>query len=175
MPVTLLADGAVGKIGIWTGNDDLPFASPRDHLSRVKFHSDLAYPKVIDERVIPVTFERRSRFNGTIWVANDAEVKQSYLLFAHGRPGFPWVLGSVDINGVKVAMTGSIPIQQGLVHTNGNSPSPWVRWVSLGADATNVYLYEYTVLDRNASSGYTDTNMAAVTRTFTIWVTDKLL
>lgn len=174
MPVTLLASGLVGQVAIFTGDDDLPFENPRGNLSRVKFHSALDYPKVIEERSFTVTFDRRSRDNGTIWVANSAEVKQSYQLFAHGRPGYPWVLGTVDIGGLKVAMTGSVPIQQGVIHADG-TPSPWVRWVSLGADATNVYLYEYTVLDRNASSGYTDTNMPAVTRTFTIWVTDEIL
>jgi hypothetical protein len=173
--VTLRGRGSTGVVAIWTGDDDDPFDTPLDHLDRVKFHSSLAYPKVISEWQGTVNFPRRSRFNGSIWVSDDPISTVSYTLFAHGRSGQPWVLGSANIGGQNVAMVGSVPVQQAVSAADGK-PTNWVRWVSLGADDTNVYVYEYTVIRHiNSSGSSASNNMPAIDIDFTVWVTDEIL
>jgi len=178
MTVTLLGDGATGVVSIYTGDptDESPHNDPLNHLGRLKFHSSLAYPKVISEWTGTVNFPARAMFNGTIWVSPVGVATQSYTLFAHGRPGQPWVLGSARIGTVDVAMVGSVPVQQAFSANNPSILHPWLRWVSLGADATNVYIFEYTVIRHIASTNASAfLSMPAVGIDFKVWVTDELL
>jgi hypothetical protein len=159
MTVTLRALGSTGVVAIYTGSDDAPFSSPLSHLSngRLKYHSSLDYPKVIDQRVRSVTFPSRTGSGGVF--------TQSHTLFAHGRGGQPWVLASAKIGSNDVALTGSVPVQRAMDVT---FESQWARWVTVGADSTNVYAFEYTVKPTNYV-------LPAITIPFTIWVTDELL
>jgi hypothetical protein len=176
--VTLRGRGSDGKVAIWTGDDDDPFDSPLDHLDRLKFHSSLDYPKVIDEWSGTVNFparteHRSSPFSG--YFADNGVVTQSYTLFAHGRGGQPWILGSAEVGGANVAFVGSVPVQQAIDDFSPFGPEPWVRWVSIGADDTNVYAFEYTVVTRNASTEFSGIRMPAISIPIKIWVTDELL
>ena len=144
---------AGGVCAVWDGaGDTLPFDNPTSYLSRVKFHSELNYLKVIDEQTHTVNFVLRGApgFTG------------SYTMFAHGRAGIPLVFASTTISGNTVAFTGSIPVQVDTVFRGR-----WARWVTVGADATNVYAYEYG----NLPATYT---LPALSLSITTWVTDRL-
>lgn len=178
MPVTLFARGTDGTVAVYTGDDDAPMDAPLSNLDRVKFHSALAYPKVISEWQGTVNFpartvHRTSPFSG--YFADDGTATQSFTLFPHGRPGQPWVLGSALIGGSNVAFAGSVPVQQAISDFTPFGPVPWVRWVSVGADATSVYAFEYTVVPRNASTEFSGIRMPAIAIPITVWVTDELL
>ncbi|WP_072389903.1 hypothetical protein [Hyphomicrobium sp. CS1GBMeth3] len=188
--VTLRGRGSDGRVAIWTGEDDDPFNDPLDHLSRVKYHSELGYPKVISEWTGNVNFTARTSWNpgdgGAVngWRTSDSVRVVTHNLFAHGLSGQPWVLGSVNIGGVDVAFTGSVPVQMGVRSSSssgapsGDGKNPWARWVTLGADGTNVALFEYCVVGRWASGGNANASgiyMPAITLPVTVWVTDEIL
>jgi hypothetical protein len=176
MTIRLRARGSDGRVAVYTGTDNLPFEDPLAHLSRVKFHSSLDYPKVIDERTVNVTFPRRNNPTGSTTGINSSSGVSvaTYTLFAHGRPGFPWVIASFNIGGQKVSATGSVPVQQAR-NISSNAAMNWGRWVTIGADATNVYAYEYTVLQRLATTNASDCLLPAITVPITVWVTDEIL
>lgn len=166
MPNRLRASRATGSVAIYTvptvdSTDDAPFTNPLANLSRVKFHSALDYPKVIEERTINLSLPLRT---------TEGEFTASYNLFAHGQAGFPWVLASFRIGSLNVAATGSVPVQKALKYraASAGDPTPWPRWISIGATSTMVTAYEYTVLADNA-------RVAAITIPVTVWVTDELL
>src|SRR5690242_4415856 len=127
--ITLDGDGLTGEVAIWEGEDDGPRLNPLDHLAdgRLRFHSSLDYPKVIRQETINVTFPARQITD------NAQEYRANYNLFAHGRPGIPWVLGSFRVGGVDVAATANVPVQRAV-----GAPTPWYRWLSIGANATHV-------------------------------------
>lgn len=154
-----------GKAAIWSGaGDRAPFDNPLANLSRVKFHSDLNYIQVIDERTFNVGLPARSDFK---------DANQTYPLYQHGRGGVPFVLGKLNIGGQPVAFCGSVPVQVGAGTTSGSgSPRGFARWVSLGADATWVYLYEYVVNNWNNSSAYG--SYAALALPVTVWMTSEI-
>jgi hypothetical protein len=127
MTVTMKIDGAAGKAAIYTGDDDLPLANPMAHLPRVKFHSDFSYPGIIAEYTGSLTMGTTSP-NARRLVTNRVR--------AHGRPGIPWVLGSFIVGGVAVAACGTVPVQQ---HQRGYG---FARWLALGADGTDIIIYE---------------------------------
>jgi hypothetical protein len=171
--VTLLVDtygGGTASIYTGTASDESAHQTPLSNLSRLKFHSGLSYPKIIDEWSDDVTFPARV----VAGVAAAATTVASQTLFAHGLSGFPWVLASVEIGGVNVPFCGSVPVQVG-DGDGGAEERPWARWVSIGADATNVYCFEYTVVDRDPGTGASTTAMPEVTLPITVWVTDKIL
>lgn len=114
-----------GAVAIYTGSDSDPMDAPLDHLSRVVFHSALRYPAIVDERSGTLSLPGR----GTNTSGNAA-----HTLFAHGRAGTPLVIGYATIGGVRVRLAGSVPIQGDIYG--------WARWLSLGADATNVKMAE---------------------------------
>lgn len=164
MPI-LRALGATGVVAIYDGPDDAPFDTPLSHLAngRLKFHSSLAYPKVIEERAVTLTLPARTTGNTTYRV--------SYNLFAHGRPGFPWVLGSFRVGGQDVAAVGSVPVQKANGSGGNSAASPWARWISIGANATHVTAFEYCGVARGVSAY----QFPAISIPLTIWVTDELL
>lgn len=163
MTVTLMALGQTGVVAIYTGDDDAPFSQPLDHLDRVKFHSSLGYPKVIEERVVNLSLPTRVAGNN-----GGAEFRQSYNLFAHDRPGIPWVLGSFRAAGRDIAAVGSVPVQQVTdTRTSGFPNRAWARWLSIGATATHVTAFEYAISPRIYF------RFSAITIPITIWVTDE--
>jgi hypothetical protein len=186
---TLFADGVSGTVAIYTGSDDLPFTNPLDHLTngRLKFHSDLNYPKVIDERTFTVSFPRRTvpitsgLFDG--WFGSDLkEFFVSDSLFSHGQPGIPWVLGSAVLDGAGRAFCGSLPVQQGTWDQGPVSgAAPWCRWVTLGSTNSIVTLFEYLVIgswipegEFTSFEGVSRLNIPAISVPIRVWVTDVL-
>lgn len=144
--------GGVGAV--WDDASDAdPFTTPLSNLSRVKFHSGLDYIKVIDEQTVTVNFS--SYPSGTL-------TQGSYTMFAHGQSGIPLVFASALIGGNDVAFTGSIPVQF-------DASGYWARWVTIGADATNVYAYEYI----RTPPGGAFFAMSALNLAITVWVTDE--
>lgn len=127
MTVTMKIDGVAGKAAIYTGTDDAPLTDPRNNIARLKFHSDFAYPSIIAEYSGSLAMGATTQ-NARRLVTNRVR--------AHGRAGIPWVLGSFTVNGIAVAACGTVPVQQ---HLHGYG---FARWLSLGADATHVIIYE---------------------------------
>ena len=164
---------ANGQVAIWEGaQDSAPFSNPRGHMNRVKFHSDLDYVRVI--RVINRTLTI-PRIPSTGSGQSDAGSRvQSYGIGAHGQPGTPFIVGIINVGGQPMAFTGSV-----LVHT---IPSPnsrtlgdsFGRFLALGADATNMYVHEYSVQAGNDETGLWDARPAQ-TFNLTLGITDILL
>lgn len=155
---------AAGRAAVWTGDDDLPFTDPLNHLDRVKFHTDLDYIRVIEERSLTLSLPLRSNFQSAV---------ASYPLFSHGRAGFPFILGKVNVNGIPVAFTGTVPVQMGVSVGGSVAPRHFGRWLSLGADATDVIVHEYAVAEWATSSVYTQYD--AIDLDITVYVTDEIL
>lgn len=158
MSVVLRALGSTGVVAIYEGPDDGPFSSPLSHLSngRLKFHSSLSYPKVIEERTVTLSLPSRSSI-GTHRV--------SYNLFSHGRPGIPWVLASLSVGGQNVAAVGCVPVQKAA----NSASSPWARWISIGANGSHVTAFEYTAV----VSWQSKYLFSAISIPVTVWVTDE--
>lgn len=148
---TLRADGSTGIVCIYNGSDNV-VANPNADLSRVLFHSDLLYPVVISSQSGSTTLSA---------VGGNQGINRTYTLFAHGQNGIPFVLGYVsNLAPSNVALAGSVPTD---IQTNG-----FGRWVTLGADATNVYLHEQTVTRSGTSLGSRSLN-------WVVFITDLLL
>lgn len=130
MTTTMTIDGAAGRVAIYTGSDDLPLANPLSYLSRVKFHSDLNYPAIIAEYSgVLSTSDLPS-------IAINTRRLFSHRVQAHGVSGIPWVIGSITVAGVKIACQGTVPVQM------DSSSAGFSRWLALGADGTDIILYE---------------------------------
>ncbi len=158
---------ANNKAAVWTGSGDTkPFDNPTSNLSRVKFHSDLDYIKVIDEGTFNVALSARSNFQ---------DVSHSYALYNHGKSGFPFILGKLTMSGQPVAFCGSIPIQSN--RYNGSADGGFARWISLGANNTTVYLYEYAVnlYTKDVEGNVFADSYPAITVPVTVWMTDEIL
>lgn len=124
--VRLVARGGDGVVCIHEGAADV-VEDPLLDLSRVRFHSSLDYPVVVETR-------DGSTLMGQL-PAKSTRI-QSYNLFAHGRPGIPLVLGYVSsLGNGRVPLAGSVPT----AISNGWSG----RFITLGANATHVLLHEY--------------------------------
>lgn len=183
MPWVFDCDGDAQKMGIYSvsegaESDDAPLYDPYTYLSRVRFHSDFAYPSVVDDRQISMTLSD----NG---VANPIR-SITHTLFAHGQSGAPFVLGSIYSQGLGDVPFGGTyawrplmvctPIagrQQAAVPAIG-SPERYGwdgRIVSLGANSTHVLLHEYI----NGTSGSIVATNPARNITLRILVTDEIL
>lgn len=158
MTINLLALGSTGVVAIYTGEDDGPFENPLSHLSngRLKFHSSLDYPKVVQERQVTLSLPART----SIGVH-----RNSFNLFSHGRPGIPWVLASLRVSGDDVAACGSVPVQK----SGNENQSPWARWISIGATGSQVTAFEYAVVAANT----TFYRYPSINIPITVWVTDE--
>lgn len=158
------------KLAIWDGHTDTdPFDNPLASstvLNRVKFHSSLSYVSIVDTQAVSLALASRTNFQSAT---------QTHTLFAHGRSGIPLVLGIATVGGAPVALTGSVPVQLGTlsVSTSGSTVGWFGRWITIGADATNVYAYEYVVAQW-INSGNCET-FPAITIPLTLHVTSELL
>lgn len=160
----LKVDGTTGTVAIYdyTAGDDAPFTSPLSNVSRLQFHSDLDWVKVVDVRTGSVTLPAVNALlaaaSGNLYTSDDDEV----VLFAHGQSGVPYVEGRVTVlDGVSVniPLGGSVPFQ-----SFGGLP----RWLHIGANATDVLLNWYLPAHRNK-------NYAAMTISYEIYVTNMVL
>lgn len=144
---TLHARGSDGTVAIFNGADDV-IDNPLADLSRVLFHSSLQYPAIVSEHDITVPLPARSTSSFT-----------PIPLFAHGKSGTPFVLGYIA-NLANVPLAGSVPIE--------TFDFMYGRFVTLGADATNVILHDGYILP---SAG----TYPARTLNLRIFITDLLL
>lgn len=151
-------DIAGGKLAIYTspgaGTDDAPLFSPLANLSRVKLHSDLDYPTILS-----VTTGTLSTASLPLIAANGSQLS-TVTLFAHGRPGIPWVFGRFQIGGVWVSAAGTVIVQ---ADTNQQFP----RTVALGADATHVLAHIHGIAAQFST-------MPAISLPWAVYVTDVL-
>ncbi len=161
----LKADGNTGKVGIYSGNDDNPLTNPLGHLNRLKFHSDLNYPSIIDVRTGSTTF-----------IARGIQVyfSTTHALFTHGQPGFPLVFGRITNLLGSPPLNGSVPIQ---INAWG-----FGRWIHLGADSFVVLLNEILACGegfkddpRDPESFKALNNFPAISISWEVYVTDTLL
>jgi hypothetical protein len=161
-------DVAAGKSAIWKGKEDrLPFDDPLNHLDRLLFHSALDYTQIIDTQIFNVNLPARTNAF--------TEAEASYPLYQHSKAGYPVILGSVPVNGQPCMFAGSIPIQQPGLSFSTSNPSQYAgyaRFISLGVDATWVYVYEYCV------NFYSNSNSRgqypALTVPVTVFMTNEL-
>lgn len=150
----LFARGSDGVVCIHTGSDNV-VNTPTADLSRVLFHSALEYPALVRTESVSVTLPSR---------ALNAVTLTTHTLFAHGQSSTPFVLGYISSLS-NVALAGTVPID---IYSGG-----FGRFVTLGADVTNVLLHEYTTVPNTLPGGALSTSSA--TLSMTIYVTDLLL
>lgn len=151
MTMRFRCDGTTGRTAIYdTSNGDAPFTDPLSNVSLLRFHSDLWSPAVDMHTPVSLTFPFRQLEDLTTY---------DHVIFAHGKSGIPLIKGYVVIDGVHVPLTGSIPIQTTAVGFG--------RILSVGADATNVFVTELVMAQY--------TSVASVTLPFSVYVTDVLL
>jgi hypothetical protein len=160
----LKADSS-GKVAIYdyTAGNDVPFTSPLSAVSRLRFHTDLLYPRIIDTRSVTVTLP------AVIANArNDADTTSTQTLFAHGLSGIPWVEGKITSGvGAVVPLCGSTPVQQHSSSPSASSQS-FLRIVHLGANSTDVLLNSLCVTEDTQT-------MPALTITVVVYVTNILV
>lgn len=161
MSVKIKVDGTTGKTAIYdTSNGDAPFTSPLGNVSLLRFHSDLWAPSVT-VTTASLSLPNRRPTGSAYRSSGDAQ----HTLFAHGKSGTPMVKGFVVLGGVNVPLSGSVPIVDAAGPTQGTG-----RFISLGADSTNVFILEKYVYGTAVGSPST-----AVTLSITVYVTDVIL
>lgn len=159
------ADGDIGKAALYTvpavdSTDDAPLTDPRSHLSRVRFHTDFKYPRIVSDTTYSLTLPSRSQ--GTRGEA-------THTLGAHGLGITPFCLGAVQYVGHWSPLFISTP----LYYAPQTVESSITRLISLGADATNILLHEYWVIyDIGSSGAYTAPAQSINVR---VLVTDEAL
>lgn len=159
--------GGIGKAAIYTTDsltptDTGPLTNPTRYLSRVFFHTDFTYPRVVQD------------FQTSVSLANIPAAttrNQRIVLSNHGLAGVPVVFGAV-----YVPTVGWCPLSVGTYLWSINTVSGAVdgaiggQTLSLGADATSILLYE------NGIAGFSATqNIPAKSVTIRVIVTDQLL
>lgn len=150
-----------GTVAIWDGHtDDAPFTAPLSNLSRVKYHSDLEYIKIVDVKTFTLNLPA---------IANTLDSVVTYTLGPHGRPGIPFIVPIITVDGIPVAFTGSV-----CVHSDGDFD--YGRWLAFGADATNCFVHQYSI-QRGLSTGDPAIWGQRPAQTFSInaYITDVLL
>lgn len=131
------ADGTIGRVAIYEDSDDNPWSDPLTYKSRVHFHSSLHYPARVS--VVTGTYNFAA-------ITGGAPIRigvSSATLFTHGLGFTPLVEGKwlgIGTGGADVPMCGTIPVQQASGLAAGYNSM--ARWVTIGADATNVYLHQ---------------------------------
>jgi hypothetical protein len=123
-------DGDAGNPSASNG----PFTDPTNNMSSIRFHSDFEYIPI--DEVVTGTFSMPAR------AANSGTYAQ-HTLFAHGRSGIPLLFGvfpNLRGSGENIGAFGSIPVQP--EDNLENQRLGYWRWMTIAADATNVYLAE---------------------------------
>lgn len=156
MTTTFHVDGQAGKMAVYNGTNRAALDNPSANLSLLKLHSDLDYPKIISVQTGSTTFPS---------ITANTRRNATSTLFAHGRPGIPWVLGKLTVGGVTFAWSGSVPIQ---VDDAAAGYGGFPRTIALGADGTNVLVHE------NGISRNSGAVLGAITIDWTVYVTDVL-
>jgi hypothetical protein len=159
-----------GKFAIYTvsdpaSTDNAPLQYPLSNASRVKFHSDLDYPQIVDVRTGSVTIPGASP--GTYGL-NDLS---HTVLFAHGRGAAPMVLAeftAIGVHNLPAHACGSVPTVSGFNYSSGEQyydiNNPVVRWLSFGANASDIVVTHY------CGSGFSQ--LPPLTISYKVWVTD---
>ncbi len=143
--------GAVNAVAIYTGDDDAPLTAPLSHVDRLKFHSSLPYPYVVDTRTGTLSLPTVA--------ANTTERTVAHTLFAHGRGSTPYTYGKITSG-----LSTTVPLQGGVVVQVGSGlGAVFPRVLHLGADATNVYINEY-------ASTHSSVGLPALTLGWTVYV-----
>ncbi len=126
-----------GTVAIWdagpTGTDWSPAIDPLNHLSKVKFHSDFDYLRVL--RVVTSRDVGRDPINlpELDIYANEAD---EFTLFAHGLGRVPLIIAEIENDGYRQPVAGSVFVMQ-LGFGGGDWRS---RHIVFSADETNVYM-----------------------------------
>lgn len=138
MTVTLKADGTTGTVAIWEGPGDAPFTDPLGNVARLRFHSDLEYPSIIDVRSGSVTFPA---------LAVNQTRQAVYPLFYHNQGGTPFVEGTITVGPNTIAFSGSVPVARGEGVTGAGywAGREFARWAHLGVTPTEVVISEFSV------------------------------
>jgi len=159
MAVTLKVDGTTGTVAIYTGTDDLPFTTPLSYVSRIRFHSELDYPRIISTHSGSFSLDATS---------SGATTEASYELFAHGLGGIPFVEGYITLSGVRVPLLGSICVSKCPNTALAVYADGFARWLHLGADGTNVIIREFS-----QTAG--DSSHPAQTINWVVYLTDTVI
>lgn len=163
MGYTFKADATSQTAIIYENSDNLPPTDPFGYRSRVVFYSGFRYPARVQTQTGSVTFSAVA--SGSV---PPIVVVERKTLFAHGLSGIPLVEGKwigIGTSGADVPMVGSVPVQ-----TAGTGVLRGIcRWASLGADATNVYLYSM------APNIFYGGGLSSITLSYEIHVMDWLL
>lgn len=135
-----------GKLVLWDGDGDtLPFDDPLGHADRVKFSTTFGYSRIIDKRMLNVTFPQ----------ANGAGERSGTInLFPHGQPGMPRVRGNLTLGGQKISLGCHIPIQSYTGAGGGIANPSNIRLAILGATTTNVVVCWYAQLSNMPANYY---------------------
>lgn len=138
MSHTFYASPTVGAM-IYENSDNAPLNDPYNYRSRVLFYSGFRYPSRALTFTGSVTFAL-----GDYGGVPERVSIRSHTLAAHGLGVEPLLIEGrwigIGTGGADVPMVGSVPIQ-------GQAQA---RWVTLGADATNIYVHE---MHNNTSFG----------------------
>lgn len=155
--------GGLGKAALYTvsdanPSDSSPLTSPRSNLSRLRFHTDFDYPKIISDTTYSLTLPQRSK--GT-------RGETTHTLGAHGRPGVPFCFGALLRTGYPWRpLFISTPLE-----LPTTSEDRIARLLSLGANETSILVHEYWVSRNLAGDG----NVSGETVSIRVLVTDELL
>lgn len=166
--VKFKVDPTLGAIGLYRDPDDNDeaLADPLNHLDKVIFHPELRYCGIVD--TITGTLSLPATTNNS--TSQEIVEVHMHTLAAHGQTGRPMILGVIKEHGSggDVAWCGSIPVQQ-----KDTDPeviqSSITRWITLGADDTNLVVREQRPRPRSSSSGE---NLSAIDVDYEIHIFD---
>lgn len=164
---------ADGRVAIWDGpGDDAPFHNPVGYMSRVKFHSDLDYVRVV--RIINRRITIPAIPSSGSGQSDPGSRVQSYALGAHGQPGTPFIVGVITVSGVPLAFTGSVLVHHRPAPNSTSIDDSFGRFLALGADDTFMYVHEYAVQPGSKQTGQWSPRPAQ-TFDLILGITDTLL
>ncbi len=142
---------ANGKVAIWEGANDAPFDNPIGNMSRVKFHSDLDYVRIV--RVINRSITIPAIPSSGSGQSDPGSRVQSYSIGSHGQPGTPFIVGIITVSGVPLAFTGSVLVHHINAPNSTSINDSFGRFLALGADNTTMYVHEYAVQPGSKQTG----------------------
>lgn len=140
-----------GRFAIYTDGNDNPLSNPTSNFSRLKFHSDLDYVRIISSRTGVISLPARGVNQRVLTTHNGP---------THGQSGSPFVMGYLRVGGQDIAFAGSVPVQ---VVADGAS-----RFLALGANTTRLLFHEQS----NCSAFDT---LPATSIFYVVYITDLIL